>query len=169
PAPQLQVAEGALAYLQKHGASSPRWFINMPTERQPSADVLYLAAPAPGAASGDKPRRRFDRVSLDPATGEALSAARVTRGGEFFYRLHFDLHYMPALWARWIVGFCAMFMLVAIFSGIVTHKRIFKDFFTFRPKKGQRSWLDAHNVTAVLALPYHLMITYTGLVTLMFM
>jgi hypothetical protein len=38
----------------------------------------------------------------------------VTRGGEFFYRLHFDLHYMPALWARWIVGFCAMFMLVAI-------------------------------------------------------
>ncbi|HEX7866000.1 MAG TPA: PepSY-associated TM helix domain-containing protein [Variovorax sp.] len=169
PVPPLQVAEGAVAYLQKHGASSPRWFINLPTERQPSADVLYLAALASGAASSDKPRRRFDRVSLDPATGEALSAPRITRGGEFFYRLHFDLHYMPALWARWIVGFCAMFMLVAIFSGIVTHKRIFKDFFTFRPKKGQRSWLDAHNVTAVLALPYHLMITYTGLVTLMFM
>jgi uncharacterized iron-regulated membrane protein len=138
--------------------------------------VLYLAPPAPagaaaatGAKPGEKPRRRFDRASLDPATGEAVSAPRVTRGGEFFYRLHFDLHYMPALWARWIVGFCAMFMLVAIFSGIVTHKRIFKDFFTFRPKKGQRSWLDAHNVTAVLALPYHLMITYTGLVTLMFM
>ncbi|MET3178166.1 UNVERIFIED_ORG: putative iron-regulated membrane protein [Variovorax guangxiensis] len=168
--PPLQAAEGAVAYLQKHGASSPRWFINLPTERQPSTDVLYLATPASGAAApGDKPRRRFDRASLDPATGEALSAARVTRGGEFFYRLHFDLHYMPALWARWIVGFCAMFMLVAIFSGIVTHKRIFKDFFTFRPKKGQRSWLDAHNATAVLALPYHLMITYTGLVTLMFM
>ena len=163
---QVQAAEGAVAYLQKHGAGSPRWFINLPAERQPSTDVLYLAAPASAAAPGDKSRRRFDRVSLDPATGEALTAARVTRGGEFFYRLHFDLHYMPALWARWIVGFCAMFMLVAIFSGIVTHKRIFKDFFTFRPKKGQRSWLDAHNVTAVLALPYHLMITYTGLVTL---
>jgi uncharacterized iron-regulated membrane protein len=76
---------------------------------------------------------------------------------------------MSAIWGRWIVGFCAMFMLVAIVSGIVTHKRIFKDFFTFRPKKGQRSWLDAHNATAVLALPYHLMITYTGLVTLMFL
>jgi uncharacterized iron-regulated membrane protein len=62
-----------------------------------------------------------------------------------------------------------MCMLVAILSGIVTHKRIFKDFFTFRPGKGQRSWLDAHNATAVLALPYHLLITYTGLVTLMFM
>ncbi|MGJ7566992.1 PepSY-associated TM helix domain-containing protein [Variovorax sp. GB1R11] len=170
--PPLQAAEGAVAYLQRHGAGSPRWFINLPTERQPSTDVLYLAAPAPaaaGAAPAERPRRRFDRASLDPATGEAMSAPRATRGGEFFYRLHFDLHYMPALWARWIVGFCAMFMLVAIFSGIVTHKRIFKDFFTFRPKKGQRSWLDAHNVTAVLALPYHLMITYTGLVTLMFM
>ncbi|WP_240623841.1 PepSY-associated TM helix domain-containing protein [Tsuneonella suprasediminis] len=32
--------------------------------------------------------------------------------------------------------------------------------------KGQRSWLDAHNVTAVVALPYHAMITYTGLITL---
>lgn len=32
--------------------------------------------------------------------------------------------------------------------------------------KGQRSWLAAHNVTAVLALPLHLMITYTGLVSL---
>ncbi|MDP9899778.1 PepSY-associated TM helix domain-containing protein [Variovorax ginsengisoli] len=171
--PPVQAAEGAVAYLQQHGAASPRWFINLPTERQPSTDVLYLAPPAPpsaaSAAAGDKPRRRFDRASLDPASGQAISAPRATRGGEFFYRLHFDLHYMPALWARWIVGFCAMFMLVAIFSGIVTHRRIFKDFFTFRPKKGQRSWLDAHNVTAVLALPYHLMITYTGLVTLMFM
>src|SRR3546814_15787121 len=75
---------------------------------------------------------------------------------------------MPRTVARWIVAFCTMFMLVAIISGIVTHKRIFKDFFTFRPRKGQRSWMDAHNVVAVLALPYHLMITYTGLVALMF-
>jgi len=102
-------------------------------------------------------------------TGEKTAAPRDTRGGEFLYRLHFDLYYMSAIWGRWIVGVAAMFMLVAIVSGVITHKRIFKDFFTFRPRKGQRSWLDAHNVTAVLALPFHLMITYTGLVTLMFM
>lgn len=35
--------------------------------------------------------------------------------------------------------------------------------------EGQRSWLDAHNAVGVLALPYHVMITYTGLITLMFM
>src|SRR5690606_30124632 len=43
------------------------------------------------------------------------------------------------------------------------------DFFTFRWGKGQRSWLDAHNAFSVLGLPFHLMITYTGLVTLMLM
>ena len=168
-APQQKAAEGAVAFLQQRAAGAPRWFITLPTGREPSTGVLYLKPPPPPGAAPVEGRRRFERAMLDPATGQAMTAPRETRGGEFFYRLHFDLHYMPAIWARWIVGFCAMFMLVAIFSGIVTHKRVFKDFFTFRPKKGQRSWLDAHNVTAVLALPYHAMITYTGLVTLMFM
>lgn len=76
---------------------------------------------------------------------------------------------MPRVWGRWIVGIATMFMFVAILSGVITHKKIFTDFFTFRPKKGQRSWLDAHNATAVLALPFHLVITFSGLVLLMFM
>src|SRR5690606_38982344 len=78
------------------------------------------------------------------------------------------LHYLPSSVAYWLVGVCTMFMLVAILSGVITHKRIFRDFFTFRPRKRQRAWLDAHNVLAVLALPFHLMITYTGLVFFMF-
>ena len=74
---------------------------------------------------------------------------------------------MPVVWGRWLAGAAAMFMLVAIVSGVITHKKIFVDFFTFRWGKGQRSWLDAHNALAVFGLPFHLMITYTGLVTLM--
>ena len=60
-----------------------------------------------------------------------------------------------------------MVMLVALVSGVITHKRIFVDFFTFRPRKGLRSWLDAHNALAVLALPFHLVITFSGLLLLM--
>ncbi len=169
---QADAAAAGLAAMQVGAPTSKRWFITPPSAREPGLRTTWERPPGkkpPPAGKGGGRRERFDSATLDPTTGQALPAARETRGGEFFYRLHFDLHYMPALWARWIVGFCAMFMLVAICSGIVTHKRIFKDFFTFRPKKGQRSWLDAHNVTAVVALPYHLMITYTGLVTLMFM
>lgn len=154
-------ASKAIAVLQEHAPHSPRWLISLPDAREPVIRVTYRE---PNAGPG---RRGFKSVVLDPATGSEVQA-RETRGGDFFYRFHFELSMKP-LWGRWVVGFCAMFMFVAIISGVITHKKIFKDFFTFRPKKGQRSWLDAHNALGVLALPYHVMITYTGLVTLMFM
>jgi uncharacterized iron-regulated membrane protein len=154
--------------MQRRAPDSPRWYLTLPDERDQTIRAGWTAPPGKGKPKG-KGRRGFSSAVFDPATGQEAIAARETLGGDFFFRLHFDLHYMPVIWGRWIIGFCAMFMLVAILSGIVTHRRIFKDFFTFRPGKGQRSWLDFHNVSAVLALPYHLMITYTGLVTLMFM
>ncbi len=170
PPTQAETAARAVAMLQQRAPQSQRWFITLPSTREPAVRVTWMRPPGEPAPVGPGGRRnRFDSAQLDPSTGTPLAAVRETRGGEFFYRLHFDLHYMPAIWARWIIGVCAMCMLVAILSGIVTHRRIFADFFTFRPKKGQRSWLDAHNAVAVLALPYHLMITYTGLVTLMFL
>lgn len=169
--PQAQVAERAVATLQRHAAGSQRWFITLPTQREPGVRATWLrpAGDQRPPRAGVERRGRFDSTVLDAATGQPFATARATLGGDFFYRLHFDLHYLPAIWARWIIGLCAMSMLVAILSGIVTHRRIFADFFTFRPGKGPRSWLDAHNAVAVLGLPYHLMITYTGLVTLMFM
>ncbi|MET0807159.1 MAG: PepSY-associated TM helix domain-containing protein, partial [Pseudoxanthomonas sp.] len=166
----LAVAE---QFLARHAAGSARWNITLPTEREEALRVSWTRPAPPDAAAakpGERPRRqRPETALLSPQTGERLPQARETRGGDFFYQLHFNLHYVPVLWGRWIVGICAMFMLVAIVSGVITHRRIFADFFTFRARKGQRSWLDAHNVSAVLALPYHAMITYTGLVTLMFM
>ncbi|MDQ1921470.1 PepSY-associated TM helix domain-containing protein [Massilia pseudoviolaceinigra] len=166
-ASSVDAADMAVKALQQRAPDAQRWFINLPTERRGAVRIAWTAPPPPEGAP--RKRQRLRTALIDPVTGAAMAEPRDTRGGEFIYRLHFDLHYMPPLTARWIVGFCAMFMLVSIISGVITHKRIFKDFFTFRPNKGQRSWLDAHNATAVLALPFHLMITYTGLVTLMFM
>jgi uncharacterized iron-regulated membrane protein len=160
----------AMATLQTRAPHATRWQITLPGERNATMGLRWTMAPEAGASRAERRERaRQQSITLDAASGLELPAARATRGGDFLYRLHFDLHYMPALWARWLVGACAMFMLVAIISGVITHKHIFKDFFTFRPKKGSRSWLDAHNALAVLALPFHLMITYTGLVTLMLM
>lgn len=168
PVPVEQAAENAVAYLKKNAPDAERWFIQLPTDRRPILSMFWTRKPKEGEKATPA-RDRLERRNLDAATGEPLASARETRGGEFLYRLHFDLHYMPVQWARWIVGVCTMFMLVAIISGVITHRRIFADFFTFRARKGQRSWLDGHNVAAVLALPFHLMITYTGIVTLLFM
>ena len=148
-------AERAVSYLKEHAPKARTWFIGLPQPDHPVLDLFWRTRP------GEPP----GHATLDPRTG-AEAAVRDTRGGDFLYRFHFELH-MPPLWGRWVVGLCAMIMLVALISGIVTHKRIFADFFTFRRDKApRRSWLDAHNVTGVLALPFHLMITYTGIVTL---
>src|SRR5690606_14142369 len=120
-----------------------------------------------GAGEDPRAHRGGTRLTIDSATGEVLQA-RETRGGSFLYRFHFELYGLPRIWARWIVGIATLLMLVAIISGVITHKKIFKDFFTFRPGKGQRSWLDAHNATAVFALPFHIMITFSGLLLLLF-
>lgn len=156
---QISATEGAVRYLQGVAPDAKSWFITPPNERSVTTQVFWQ----PG---GDAPRgSRRDTSAVLDGDGNKIEA-RETRGGTFLYRFHFDLHYMPVIWARYLVGIAAMFMLVAILSGIITHKKIFADFFMLRFSKGQRSWLDAHNVTAVIALPFHLMITFTGLVTL---
>lgn len=147
---QEDALQRALGYLQARHADAPSWNINLPSERSSNLSV----------STGEQ--RRGGGQLLDPATGEPISA-RETAGGGFFFRFHFTLN-MPRNIGIWVVGLAAMAMLVALISGIVIHKKIFKDFFTFRPGKGQRSWLDAHNASGVLLLPFHLMITYTGLV-----
>nr|USU30576.1 PepSY domain-containing protein [Methylobacterium sp. OTU13CASTA1] len=158
PAALAKAAEIGVAYMTEHAPNARTWFIGLPRAESPVLDLFWRTKP--GTPPG--------HAVLDPVTG-APALMRDTKGGDFLYRFHFELH-MPPLWGRWIVGICAMIMLVAIVSGIVTHRRIFADFFTLRrDKSAQRGWLDAHNVTGVLALPFHLMITYTGIVTLALM
>ncbi len=143
-------ADVAQRWLTTHHGDESNWNISLPTERSPAL-----------AVSVGERRRGGGGTQLDPLTGEPVHA-RETIGGKFFFHFHYTLH-MPRLLGVWVVGFAAMAMLVALISGIIIHKKIFKEFFTFRPAKGQRSWLDGHNASAVLLLPFHLMITYTGL------
>ncbi len=156
-----EAAEAGLRYLERTAPGAKSWFISPPGLRTQTTNVLWQ----PADDSDEKRGSRGDTSAQLDSEGNRIEA-RDTRGGFFFYRFHFDLHYMPVIWARYLVGLAAMSMLVAIVSGVITHKKIFTDFFMLRFGKGQRSWLDAHNVSAVLALPFHLMITYTGLVTL---
>ncbi|WP_430009086.1 PepSY-associated TM helix domain-containing protein [Methylophaga lonarensis] len=139
-------------YLQEVMPEGHFWAIGLPSEDHPVIRLFWQDMQEnPGAQL------------LDPLKGEPLPAEqnRQTEGGHHFVHMHFELHAGQA--GIWLVGFFTMIMLVALVSGIIIHRRIFKDFFTLRFSKGQRSWLDAHNVSSVITLPFQLMIAYTGL------
>ncbi len=163
--PVSQQFDKAYNWLQHNPETqqAQRWIV-YPMTGERDGDELRVGWQEP--AKEDGKRGKFNREQLDPVTGQMLASdikPRDTGGGDALYAMHYQLHYIPYDWAIRIVGICTMLMFVAIISGVITHKKIFKDFFTFRPAKGQRSWLDSHNVLSVIALPFHIMITYSGL------
>ncbi len=152
-AERAQAVRLAQTYLQQTMPRGEFWSIGLPGEFDPAIRLFWR----------EHEDAEFQQVRLDPVTGQELDKAadRETEGGHHFVHMHFEFHAGEA--GIWLVGFFTMVMLIALVSGVITHKRIFKDFFTFRPGKSQRSWLDAHNVASVLTLPFQFMIAYTGL------
>ena len=67
------------------------------------------------------------------ATGRLLPHDQLKIGSEFFYPLHYSLHLEWKELGYWIVGLAALVMLAALVSGVVMHRKIFREFFTFRP------------------------------------
>ncbi len=103
--------------------------------------------------------------TIDPRSGATLPDDRLKIGSRFFYPLHYSLNLRWLNIGTWVVGLAALVMLAALVSGVVMHRKIFREFFTFRPKKStQRSALDLHNMTGVLALPFHFFFAFTWLV-----
>ncbi|MDQ8022015.1 MAG: PepSY-associated TM helix domain-containing protein [Moraxellaceae bacterium] len=104
-------------------------------------------------------------ATIDPRTGAVLSESQFKIGSEFFYPMHYSLNWQWKNIGYWIVALAALSMLVALISGVVMHRKIFREFFTFRPwKTAQRSSLDLHNMAGVAGLPFHFFFAITGLV-----
>jgi uncharacterized iron-regulated membrane protein len=160
PSEAAMVAIG-LAHLEQNLPEASYWGMRLPHENRAETGLMSVfGTPLDEEAP-------FYEVLLDPRTGAVVdpgAGARETGGGDALYQMHYALHYMNETAAMYIVGVATMFMLVALLTGIVVHKKIFKDMFTFRPGKGQRSWLDGHNLASVLSLPFMVMITYSGLI-----
>ncbi|EHK66061.1 membrane protein [Achromobacter arsenitoxydans SY8] len=150
--PQETVLAAASRFLAGQEANARFWRIELPAEPEQAMRLVWRTAA--GATH---------EAAMDPRDGALLPQpwGRKTEGGRHFMTLHYTLH--AGTFGFWLVGLLTMGMLAALLSGIVVHKRIFKDFFTFRPGRGQRAWLDGHNASAVLTLPFQLMIAYTGL------
>ncbi|MBT9463950.1 PepSY-associated TM helix domain-containing protein [Hydrogenophaga sp.] len=104
-------------------------------------------------------------TTIDPRNGEALREGQQKIGSEFFYPLHYSLHLEWKLIGFWIVALAALTMLAMLVTGLVMHRKVLAELFTFRPTKHlRRGLLDLHNLTGVVALPFHFFFAFTGLV-----
>ncbi|MEX5694950.1 PepSY-associated TM helix domain-containing protein, partial [Pseudomonas syringae] len=92
-------------YLQQHAAGASRWLIDLPDAREPGLSVRWQQTPAKRGERG-----QFSEKLLDPQSGAEVQG-RETRGGDFFYRFHFQLQ-MPYPWGRWLSTIAAMVMFV---------------------------------------------------------
>lgn len=150
PALSLDAAGRTAASL---AAGAKQWSFTLPSERIPTLLVRY-----PGR-DGSVARQ------VDPATGVALEEPGTLGGTGFIFPFHFTLHLEWLDLGLWLVGLCGMAMLVLVISGVIIHRRIFRDFFMFRPGKAlSRSSLDLHTGMGVLALPFHFIMPLSGLI-----
>lgn len=154
---QETAVNSALNYLEKNASNAKSWYLQIANENNPVNKIFWQTQDG-----------QFNSKILDPNTAKELEVSN-NQAGEFLYLFHFQLYGMPILLARTIVSFAAFMMLITLISGIITHKKIFTDFFTLRTFKGQRSYLDFHNVSSVIALPFFLTITFTGLAILFYL
>lgn len=134
-------------------SGSAFWAALLPTERQPTIRVSWRDA--------DGPVVRY----LDPATGRPLPDPGSWAGTRFIFPFHFNLHLRAWNVGLWIVGLAGMAMLVLCVAGVIIHRKIFTEFFTFRADKNPRRLiLDLHNASGVLGFPFHVAITLSGLI-----
>ncbi|MEM6641273.1 MAG: PepSY-associated TM helix domain-containing protein [Pseudomonadota bacterium] len=164
PSPQTSFADAvavARTRLVDEAMGAERWFITPPDEREhPHLEIFWQM---PREEGEDIVRGNED---IDLATGEPLGEpVRATGGGQVLYRMHYILHYIDrAITYPYLIGLITLIMFIGMVTGVIIHRNIFRDFFTFRLSQGQRSWLDMHNMLSVTSLPFQLMITYSGLI-----
>lgn len=139
----------------QYDGQAQRWWLRLPEDRLPASDFYYIDA-------GGKWQGPF---FFDPASGNRITNAETMGGSGFIFPFHFNLHLRWLDLGYWLVGLAAMAMLALLVSGVIIHSKIFIDFFTFRrQRKLPRASLDLHNLSGVLGLPFHFVITLSGLI-----
>lgn len=154
-APAEPVSVDALLPVVRDAAGgSPHWSLRLPSAREPALRLFY-----------DDGAGTRESVFIDAETRTAIAAPGTLGGTGFIFPFHFKLHLGWRDVGYWLVGLAGMAMLVLLVSGVVIHRRLFADFFTFRPgRRLPRSVLDLHNLTGVVALPFHFVIALSGLI-----
>lgn len=150
-------AQTAFDYLSQHATDAKRWRVTVANERMP-VNLLQWQDQA----------GKHQQLQ-NPVTGELLNPVRQTLAGDFFFKLHYTLYPLPSKIGSFIVAIVALILLISLITGVITHKKIIKEFFVFRAFKGQRSLLDLHHITGVITFPFYLVMAFTGLLILFYL
>lgn len=103
----------------------------------------------------------FGARTVDPKTGVLLEREHAPFA-EYLENLHIYLR-LPAPWGIYLVGLIGIAMLSLVVSGVLSHPRIFRDAFHLRRGGAKRlQEADLHNRLSVWALPFHIVISFTG-------
>lgn len=108
----------------------------------------------------------FHQRRWDPATGEEIPE-RGAGLSVWLLDFHRDLMWPDALGGRTVgrslVGVVGVILMLAIFSGVIAHTKIFEELFTIRYWRSVRlKWQDTHKVAGLWGLPFFAMISATG-------
>lgn len=162
PATRLPPAVSTLSLDRLRGSldeaiveKSAFWNVILPNDRQTVIQVHYGS------------RKKAVTREFDPATGRELPNIGTLGATGFIFPFHYTLDLELMNLGEWIVGCASIAMLILCITGVIIHRKIFVDFFTFRPHANpRRMLLDLHNISGVFGLPFHIVLTFSGLVIL---
>jgi uncharacterized iron-regulated membrane protein len=153
PADPLPIDHIIRPAIDRLAPATPHWFVRAATARAPILELNYA-----------KPQGGRETVYLDPSTGATLPDPGTWGGTQFIYPFHIHLQIHWRDLGTWIVGLASMAMLALIVSGVIIHRRFFTGFFSLRPERPLRLRYDLHTLSGVVALPFHIIITLSGLI-----
>jgi len=145
----LLLLDQAMDKLKQQAANADSWQIQLPDERGKSFAIGYRV-------DGERQRIYLNSETLAPIE------LKDSNGGNFFRTFHYTLS-LRGWGGRYFTGFAAMCMLLGIFTGIYTHRRFFKDFFTLRADNWSKLLKDLHAVFGVISLPFCFVICFSAL------
>lgn len=145
----------SLGLLHENGQEADRWRIVLPSKR----DNLW-------SIEWRKDGKR-ESITLRPDTAKSVTP-RDTEGGGFFRSFHYTLH-LRSYGGRFFTGIAAMTFLIAIFTGIYTHRRFFKDFFSLRRVKTLTLLRDFHALVGIITIPVNVMLCLSALFIYVFL
>lgn len=118
------------------------------------------------SAKSDDGKRTQHKIRWDSEHGRELTFKSEALT-EWILDFHRDLMWPSQLGGRTvgraIVGVAGVILMLSIITGIITHTKIIREFFTLRVKRSVHlKWQDLHKILGLWALPFYTMISFTG-------